>query len=36
MAGGWTRDGAVGEQIEAPTRDGLARMQARETRWAPA
>ena len=29
MAGGWTRDGAVGEQIEASIQDELARMRAR-------
>lgn len=29
MAGGWTRDGAVGEQIEASIRDELDRMRAR-------
>ena len=29
MAGGWTQDGAVNEQIEASIRDELARMQAR-------
>ncbi|MGR3539958.1 MAG: DksA/TraR family C4-type zinc finger protein [Hasllibacter sp.] len=29
MAGGWTRDGAVGEQIEAAIQDELARMRAR-------
>lgn len=29
MAGGWTRDGAVGEQIEASIEDELKRMQAR-------
>ncbi|WP_425044068.1 DksA/TraR family C4-type zinc finger protein [Primorskyibacter sp. S87] len=28
MAGGWTRDGAVSEQIEASIRDELTRMQA--------
>lgn len=28
MAGGWTRDGAVGEQIEASIKDELARMKA--------
>ena len=28
MAGGWTRDGAVGEQIEASIQDELARMRA--------
>jgi phage/conjugal plasmid C-4 type zinc finger TraR family protein len=28
MAGGWTRDGAVGEQIEASINDELRRMQA--------
>ena len=30
MAGGWTRDGAVSEQIEASINDELARMQARK------
>ena len=29
MAGGWSKDGAVGEQIEASIADELARMQAR-------
>jgi phage/conjugal plasmid C-4 type zinc finger TraR family protein len=29
MAGGWTRDGAVNEQIEASIADELARMRAR-------
>ncbi len=29
MAGGWTRDGAVGEQIEATISDELARLRAR-------
>ena len=29
MAGGWARDGAVGDQIEATTQDELARMRAR-------
>jgi phage/conjugal plasmid C-4 type zinc finger TraR family protein len=29
MAGGWTRDGAVGEQIEASIQDELARMRQR-------
>ncbi|QYX58223.1 DksA/TraR family C4-type zinc finger protein [Roseovarius sp. SCSIO 43702] len=29
MAGGWTRDGAVSEQIEASIEDELARMKAR-------
>ena len=29
MAGGWTRDGAVSEQIEASISDELKRMQAR-------
>ena len=29
MAGGWTRDGAVGEQIEASIADELSRMRAR-------
>ena len=28
MAGGWARDGAVGEQIEASIADELARMKA--------
>ncbi|MHA7875769.1 DksA/TraR family C4-type zinc finger protein [Roseivivax sp.] len=31
MAGGWTRDGAVSEQIEASISDELARMRARRT-----
>jgi phage/conjugal plasmid C-4 type zinc finger TraR family protein len=31
MAGGWTRDGAVHEQIEASIEDELKRMQARRT-----
>lgn len=31
MAGGWTRDGAVEEQIEASIADELARMKARKT-----
>ncbi|WP_300031714.1 DksA/TraR family C4-type zinc finger protein [uncultured Roseobacter sp.] len=31
MAGGWTRDGAVSEQIEASVSDELARMKARRT-----
>lgn len=31
MAGGWTRDGAVGEQIEASINDELARLRARKT-----
>ncbi|PWJ16985.1 DksA/TraR family C4-type zinc finger protein [Jannaschia seohaensis] len=31
MAGGWTRDGAVGEQIEASIQDELARMRAAKT-----
>ncbi|PIE13657.1 MAG: hypothetical protein CSA70_05200 [Rhodobacterales bacterium] len=30
MAGGWARDGAVSEQIEASVSDELARMQARK------
>lgn len=30
MAGGWARDGAVSEQIEASISDELARMQARK------
>jgi len=30
MAGGWTRDGAVSEQIEASIADELARMNARK------
>jgi len=30
MAGGWARDGAVGEQIEASINDELARMRARK------
>ena len=29
MAGGWTRDGAVEEQIEASIQDELARLKAR-------
>lgn len=29
MAGGWTRDGAVSEQIEASINDELARLKAR-------
>ncbi len=29
MAGGWARDGAVGEQIEASIADELARLRAR-------
>ena len=29
MAGGWSKDGAVGEQIEASIADELARMQAK-------
>ena len=29
MAGGWSRDGAVGEQIEASIRDELDRMRSR-------
>ena len=29
MAGGWTRDGAVSEQIEASIADELARLRAR-------
>lgn len=29
MAGGWTRDGAVNEQIEASIEDELKRMQSR-------
>lgn len=29
MAGGWTRDGAVSEQIEASINDELARLRAR-------
>ncbi|MCB1367156.1 MAG: DksA/TraR family C4-type zinc finger protein [Rhodobacteraceae bacterium] len=29
MAGGWARDGAVNEQIEASIRDELARLQTR-------
>ena len=32
MAGGWTRDGAVGEQIEASIQDELDRMRSRRTR----
>jgi phage/conjugal plasmid C-4 type zinc finger TraR family protein len=31
MAGGWTRDGAVAEQIEASINDELARLKARRT-----
>lgn len=31
MAGGWSRDGAVNEQIEASVAEELARMQARKT-----
>ncbi|MEM7319550.1 MAG: DksA/TraR family C4-type zinc finger protein [Pseudomonadota bacterium] len=30
MAGGWARDGAVNEQIDASIQDELARMQARK------
>lgn len=30
MAGGWARDGAVNEQIEASVNDELARMKARK------
>ena len=30
MAGGWTRDGAVNEQIEASIADELARLRARQ------
>lgn len=30
MAGGWARDGAVNEQIEASVNDELARMRARK------
>ena len=30
MAGGWSRDGAVSEQIEASISDELARMKARK------
>ncbi|MBM2574777.1 DksA/TraR family C4-type zinc finger protein [Jannaschia sp. Os4] len=29
MAGGWAKDGAVGEQIEASVQDELARMRAK-------
>ena len=29
MAGGWSRDGAVGEQIEASLQDEIARMKSR-------
>jgi len=29
MAGGWTRDGAVQEQIEIAIEEGLSRLQAR-------
>ena len=28
MAGGWAKDGAVGEQIEASINDGLARLRS--------
>lgn len=31
MAGGWSRDGAVNEQIEDSVAEELARMQARKT-----
>ncbi len=31
MAGGWAKDGAVSEQIEASINDELARLQARRT-----
>ena len=31
MAGGWARDGAVSEQIEASISDELARLKARKT-----
>jgi phage/conjugal plasmid C-4 type zinc finger TraR family protein len=31
MAGGWTRDGAVSEQIEASIADELTRLKARKT-----
>lgn len=31
MAGGWARDGAVSEQIEASINDELARLKARRT-----
>ncbi|MFK7942062.1 MAG: DksA/TraR family C4-type zinc finger protein [Paracoccaceae bacterium] len=31
MAGGWAKDGAVGEQIEASINDELTRMRARKT-----
>ena len=31
MAGGWARDGAVSEQIEASINDELARMKARKS-----
>ena len=30
MAGGWARDGAVNEQIEASIKDELARLKARQ------
>lgn len=30
MAGGWAKDGAVGEQIEASIKDELARLKARK------
>lgn len=32
MAGGWTRDGAVGEQIEASIADELKRLKAQQSR----
>ena len=32
MAGGWARDGAVNEQIEASTEEALARMRLRTRR----
>ncbi len=31
MAGGWAKDGAVSEQIEASIKDELARLKARRT-----
>ena len=31
MAGGWARDGAVNDQIEASIKDELARLKARQT-----
>lgn len=35
MAGGWARDGAVNEQIEASIEDELIRMKARRRRGGP-